>query len=366
MRRHGPWIFLVVGLGLVLLAPAGARVWRAQRLLRSLAAAPAEASAEVQTEEVTIAGRGKAIRARLYRRTDGTGRQGLVVAHGVHHQGIDEKRLVPFARELARSGLVVLTPALDDLADYRIDARSVGELADSVVYLGGRADLVDHRRVGLLGFSFGGGLALLAAGEPLLRERVSHVVSIGGYHDLGRVLRFFLSGVAETPDGPVAAQPHEYGPLVLLYRHLDRLVPAGDRQALREAVRAWLREEFPRARTLAQTLSSVEARWLFAQIDGRALDRLRPRLEALLAEDTATLEELSPRNKLARIDAPVYLLHGKGDTVIPATEVRWAKAELDRREHQALISPLLEHVEVSHQASFGDQLDLLLFMSRAL
>ena len=289
-----------------------------------------------------------------------------MVAHGVHHRGIDEKRLVPFARELARSGLVVLTPALDDLADYRIDARSVGELADSVVYLGGRADLVDERRVGLLGFSFGGGLALLAAAEPELHERVSRVVSIGGYHDLGRVLRFFLTGVAETPDGPVPGKAHEYGPLVLLYRHLDQLVPAPDRQPLREVVRAWLREEFDRARTLAASLSSREARDLFALIDGRALDRLRPRLEALLDDDADTLIALSPRNKLARIDAPVYLLHGQADTVIPASEVRWAGAELGHHDHQALISPLLEHVEVSHQASFGDELDLLLFMSRAL
>src|ERR671926_127295 len=49
-------------------------------------------------------------------------------------------RLVPFARELARAGLVVLTPALDDLADYRIDPRSVDELCDSVLYLGSRGD----------------------------------------------------------------------------------------------------------------------------------------------------------------------------------------------------------------------------------
>ena len=365
MRRHGRWIFLVAGLVVVLLAPAAARCWRARGLLRSLAAAPAEPTAEVRTEEVSIPGRHKAIRGRLYWRADGTGREGLVVAHGVHHQGIDEKRLVPFARALALSGLVVLTPALDDLADYRIDTRSVGELADSVVYLSRRTDLVEGR-VGLLGFSFGGGLALLAAGEPLLHERVSHVVSIGGYHDLGRVLRFFLTGVAETPEGPVPGHPHEYGPLVLLYRHLDRLVPAVDHQPLREVVRAWLREEFPRARMLARGLSSAEARSLFALIDGHALDRLRPRLEALLDADAGALETLSPRNKLARIEAPVYLLHGAGDTVIPASEVRWAGAELGQREHLALISPLLEHVEVSHQAALGDELDLLLFMSRAL
>jgi hypothetical protein len=51
-----------------------------------------------------------AFRARVYRPRDGAPRRGLVLAHGVHYMGIDEPRLIPFARNLARSGLVVMTP----------------------------------------------------------------------------------------------------------------------------------------------------------------------------------------------------------------------------------------------------------------
>jgi dienelactone hydrolase len=363
MRNERVWILLVVGLAVAVLAPSAVRLWRAQRLLRSLVAAPNAPPGEVRTEEVIIPGRQRPIRARLYLGSGGGARQGLVVAHGVHYQGIDG-RLVPFARELARSGLVVLTPFLEDLADYRIDPRSVGELADSVLYLHGRHDLVDGP-VGLLGFSFGGGLALLAAAEPALHDRLSHVVSIGGYHDLGRVLRFYLTGVADTPDGPVPGHPHEYGPLVLLYRHLDALVPRRDRGPIREAVRAWLREEWDRARALALRLTSTRARKLFALVDGRMLDRLRPRLQKLLAADRSALAALSPRDKLSRIGAPVYLLHGEGDTVIPASEARWAAAELGPHEHDQLISPVIGHADV-HPAGLGDQLELVLFTARAL
>jgi pimeloyl-ACP methyl ester carboxylesterase len=233
-----------------------------------------------------------------------------------------------------------------------------------VLYLGGRTDLVEGK-VGLLGFSFGGGLALRAAEEPALHGRLSHVVSIGGYHDLGRVLRFFLTGVADTPDGPVVARPHEYGPLVLLYRHLDALAPPRDRPRLREVVRAWLREEWDRARGLAGRLSSGKARRLFALIASKQIDKLRPRLEALLKADRAALEALSPRDKLWRIGAPIFLLHGRGDTVIPAGEARWAGAELGPREHEALVSPVLGHAEV-REASLGDKLELVLFTSRML
>ena len=352
----------MVTLAVAVLVPSGVRLWRTVRFLRALAA-PAPATAEVRSEEVTIAARGRAIRGRLYYRPDGSARQGLVVAHGVHHQGIDG-RLVPFARELARAGLVVLTPALEDLADYRIDPRSVGDLTESVLYLTGRRDLVDGK-VGLLGFSFGGGLALRAAEEPALHGRLSHVISIGGYHDLGRVLRFFLTGVADTPDGPVVARPHEYGPLVLLYRHLDALVPPRDRVRAREAVRAWLREEWDRARGLAARLTTGKARRLWGLVAGQRLGELRPRLERLLATDGAALEALSPRDKLARIGVPVYLLHGQADNVIPPSEARWAGAELGDHEHEALISPVLGHAEV-RAAGLGDQVELVLFASRML
>jgi dienelactone hydrolase len=363
MKTERGWMLLILGLAAAVLAPSAVRLWRAQRLLRSLVSAPNAPPREVRTEEVMIVGNRPPIRARLYFLESGSRREGIVVAHGVHHQGIDG-RLIPFVRELARSGLVVLTPALEDLCDYRIDPRSVQELTDSVVYLSRRADLVDGR-VGLLGFSFGGGLSLLAAGQPAARDRLSHVVSIGGYHDLGRVLRFYLTGVADTPDGPVPGRPHEYGPLVLLYRHLDALVPRRDRRPIREALRAWLREEWDRARTLAGRLATSRARRLFALVEGRALEALRPRLQRLLAADRGALEALSPRDKLARITAPVFLLHGQGDTVIPASEARWAAAELGAREHDELISPVLGHAEV-RQAGLGDQLELVLFTARML
>jgi dienelactone hydrolase len=352
---------LLIGLSAALAVPPSVRLWRAQGLLRAMAA-PGPDAGDVRTRELTIPGRRRPIRARLYLPAAGRG-PGLVLAHGVHHQGIDG-RLVPFARALARSGLVVLTPALDDLADYRIDARTVGELSDSVTYLSERRDLVDEQRVGLLGVSFGGGLALLAAGEPATRDRLSYVMSLGGYHDLGRVLRFFLGGVVESPDGNTVARPHEYGPLVLLYRHLDRLVPAGDRARAREAMRAWLKEQFGRARALAANLASGRARRLFAAVARHDLSPWRGRLQRLLVADAAALEALSPRDKLARIRAPVYLLHGSADDVIPASEARWASLELDAHEHELLVSPLLAHAAVRRELDVAAALELILFVCR--
>ena len=45
---------------------------------------------------------------------------GIVLLHGVHWLGIDEPRLVTFARALSASGVTVFTPPVKELADFRI------------------------------------------------------------------------------------------------------------------------------------------------------------------------------------------------------------------------------------------------------
>jgi dienelactone hydrolase len=287
----------------------------------------------------------------------------VVVAHGVHFRAIDEPRLVAFSRALADSGLVVLTPELADLADYRITPEGAQRIAESTRWLAARSDLVLGDRIGLLGFSFAGGLSLLVAGDPDVGKHLSWVASVGGHHDLARVLRFFVDNRVETPRGLVPKQAHEYGLLVLAYDNLDRLVPEPDREHVREALRAWLHEDRAAARAFAASATSPEAQRLFARLESHRLDELGADLRAVIGERGEALERLSPRGKLGRIPCPVYLLHGAGDTVIPASETDWADLELGPREHRALVSPLLEHVEVSHQATVVEMFELVDFVS---
>src|SRR5688572_26187529 len=83
--------------------PAARHVRAAQFLQRLSEPAPSAAAqpARITTEDVTISGGSGPIRARLYFRADQPRGPGVVVAHGVHYRGIDERRLVPFARALA-------------------------------------------------------------------------------------------------------------------------------------------------------------------------------------------------------------------------------------------------------------------------
>jgi dienelactone hydrolase len=350
----------------------GRRYWRAGKLLSALshahvAGAMAEGASDPLVEEtLTVDGPGGSFRARIYRLRGQTGGRGLIVGHGIHHEGMNEHRMVPFARELARAGLVVMTPEMTDLADYRITHQGVSVIRDAAVYLRGRHDIVADAPVGILGFSFAGGLSLVAASEPELAGRVAYVVSVGGHHDLERVLRFLIRNQVETPAGVVPMQAHDYGLVVLLYGAVDRFAPEADRAALRDALRASLHQDRPAALAAAARLTTDRGKQLWQLADTQKLQTLAPQLEAIVTERHAELAALSPRGRLAAIHAPVYLVHGSGDSVIPPSETEWAAAELGAADHIALVTPLMEHVEVNKTAGITDKLALLRFIAQLL
>jgi dienelactone hydrolase len=373
-QKIGLFVALLVVSFAVLAAAPLSRWARAVEFLRDLAEAPAKpspaASSQQQPrlteEDVRVPGKDGPIRARLYYPTDRPGARGIVVAHGVHHEGIDERRLVPFARALARTGHVVLTPELAELADYRITASGIDVIRRSVLYLALRDVHVDGEPVGLLGFSFAGGLSLVAATDPGIARHLEFVTSVGGHHDLGRVLRFLVSNRIETPSGTRDEKAHEYGLVVLVYGNLERFVPAADLLAMRAGVKAWLEEDRPRARRLASERKTAESDRLWKLLEGGAVQKLAPELEAVLAEKERELGALSPRGRLGRVGVPVYLLHGSHDSVIPPSETDWAALELGSHPHDALVSPLLEHVSVAGAAGLSEKLALVRFMANMM
>src|SRR6185503_11983304 len=156
-------------------------------------------------------------------RPDGRIRRAALLVPGVHSMGIAEPRLTALAQDLAGSGVAVMTMALPDLMGYRITARSADVIEDAVKWMAAQPDLAPDGRVGMVGISFAGGLSIVAAGRPSIRDKVAYVVSFGGHGDLGRVLKYLATGVAVQAPGVVTHPPHDYGVAVILYAAADRL-----------------------------------------------------------------------------------------------------------------------------------------------
>jgi hypothetical protein len=144
-------------------------------------------------------------------RPDGRVRRAALLVPGVHSMGIAEPRLTALAHDLAGSGVAVMTMALPDLMGYQITARSADVIEDAVAWMARQPDLAPDGRVGIVGISFAGGLSIVAAGRPSIRDKVAYVVSFGGHGDLGRVLKYLATGEAVQAPGVATHPPQPTG-----------------------------------------------------------------------------------------------------------------------------------------------------------
>lgn len=338
------------------------------------------AAAELGTEAVAesaarVPWRGGELAARWYLPAERSGRPVLIVP-GVHAGGIDEPRLVGFARDLASMGHPVLTAELPDLARYRVTTRTTDMIEDAARWLADRREHAEaDGRIGMIGISFAGGLSVVAAARTAVRDRVAFVMSFGGHGDLPRTLRYLCTGVVPAGD---ARPPHDYGVAIILLGVAERVVPAEQAAPLRAAILAFLeashldmvdkaraKTAFEHARALQASLAEP-ARTFMGYVNDRRVDRLGP----LLLPHLAALggdESLSP----ARAPAPsaaVYLLHGTDDNVIPAVESVLLADALRARGSTVyqLATPLITHAEVDRSAALGAFWDLSSFWGRLL
>jgi hypothetical protein len=338
--------------------------------------------------------------ARIYRPASGQSRRAVTLVPGVHMDGIAELRLVGMAEDLAASGFTVLTVATPDLQRFQITPRSTDIIEDAAKWLAAGATAggtsLDsardtsvpperHRiapssdgKIGMLGISFSGGLSIVAAGRPELRDKVSFVMSFGGHGDLPRVMRYLCSGNAPAmpPLGEATRDvagaehvsirpPHDYGLAVTLIGLAERLVPANQVEPLREGILTFLTAssldmfdkpraaiEFQKARDYAETLPEP-SRTLLTHVNNRAVDKLGPTLLPVVEaiDEPDAVAALSPERAPAPA-APVFLLHGAEDNVIPSVETVLLTNYLrGKTEVHAMLSGLITHAEVDKTAA---------------
>ena len=300
------------------------------------------------------------VRTRTYTPLGATDPPGMVVIHGVHHLGIEEPRLIAFSRALCASGIQVFTPELPDIADYHISHSSVNTIGPATKYFSRQIG----KPVGILGLSFAGGEALLTAADPRYSPAIAFVVSIGAHDDLHRVADFFITGQIAKPDGTIATlKPHEYGPLVLVYSHLDEFFPKADVEPAQKTLRLFLWERVDDSKRAAAAMSEP-SREIMEHVYEHDDSQFYPALKTAINRHEREMDEVSPHGHMENLHVPVLLLHGATDDVIPSTEMLWLEKDVPHDYlREALITPLLSHVSVAGEPPLRDKVALVHFMA---
>lgn len=318
--------------GLVLAAVLVALAWRfGSALILSLSlAAPATEGwvgsilEQPVREEITLAGDSGQLQADLYRPARPHG--ALLLVHGLSRAGRRQPELARLARLLGQQRLFVVAPQFESLAAFRLGGREVEDVRAALRYT-----LTLNKSVGIAGFSFGAGPALLAAADvPAL-----HVVaSFGGYADLPHVIAYITTGV-HSFDGHRYVQPHEeYNSWKLLALLIEFVQDPRDRSLLNSIAERKLANPDDDTRAIEQALGA-EGRAVLALVLNRREDSVGRLLAALPTGARESLNRLSPLGAVPRIRARLLIAHGTADESIPFTEsLRLASAA--GRAHLAL------------------------------
>ena len=314
--------------------------------------------AEVDIREATY----EAGRLKLYL-PDGkvTGLPAVVLVHGVHPEGIDERRLTRFAETIAKAGVVVATPEIAQLTQYdlSIDAVERIQMAASEV-----ARMTGQNDVGVIGISFSGGLALLAAMDSAVPIRF--VVSLGGHHDLARVLDWYLGARAIDPSGSsLDVSPHPYGIGVFLYAHARHLFAPSDVDSARGILGELLAGHRGVAQRLREQAALSEAgavridlmfSYLAGTTEGAQVQALKNEVRAVIRGEAETFSRLSPAGQLASLERDVFIIHGLTDPIVPSTEAQWLARDLpEERRRSVLITDVIRHAEYGRDPAIKER-----------
>ena len=363
-------------LGLVLMIGPASRHVRAGKLLTRFADAKSTYT-DLDETSFDLATPNGPTRAKIYSPKGASGLPGIVIVPGVHHLGVDEPRLQRFARTIAESGVVVMTPEAKALTDYQIRPESIATIGAAATELSHR---IGRSGVGVMGMSFAGGLSLLATANPDTNANIAFCVAVGAHDDIRHVARFFAKNEAIEPDGRVIGMhAHPYGILVLVYEHLTDFFAPADVDVAHDAIKQWLWEDKATARETEKKLSP-EGQATFDQLaeppppppDAAKSGHFpaHPMGEKILsALETygPALDAVSPHGHLQGIHVPVFVLHGAGDDVIPATEADWLGQDVPKEWLRAdLVSPALQHVELQGEPTASQKWDLVHVMAGVL
>ena len=290
----------------------------------------------------------------------------VLFVNGATPDGRRNPQVRRLAAGLARTGHLVLVPDLPGLAEGEISAATLDAVRAAARATSGHPE-AEAGRVALVGVSVGASLALVAAADRGLAERVTVVSGVAPYASLETVLQVATTGTYRAAGRVRRFAPEPFVRVVVVRSLIAALPPGPDRTALDAAVD---RVAGAGGRPSPADLSGLAAlgsggRAVGALILNRDPERFDALYAALPPDVRSNLEELSPIEDAAALPAPIELASAPRDKYFPLSESR----RLVRRAPRArlTVTRALRHADPTPSlAELGDLLALNGFVRRTL
>jgi pimeloyl-ACP methyl ester carboxylesterase len=176
---------------------------------------------------------------------------------------------------------------------------------------------VDPARIGLLGFSVGGSVAIQAAADPRLDGRLVLVNAFGAYHDATDLVRAAATRSLAYAGVDQAWEPHSLTLWVIARQLVDTLPDQRDREILD---RLYLQSD-DSARAEVDSMTPV-GRAALGLLDGLPPAETEAALAQMPPATIARLQGISPARVIERLTTRLFIMHDYGDHFVPYTESR--------------------------------------------
>jgi pimeloyl-ACP methyl ester carboxylesterase len=246
----------------------------------------------------------------------------LLFVNGTTPEGRTLPEVQNLARGLARAGYLVVVPDLPGLRRDEITDETLSSTLETARAVADRSDVRDGR-VGLIGVSTGATLAILAAQNPEVGDRVSVVAGIAPYTDIRTVLNVATTDHYREGEEYVPYDADPFLSYVIARSMIAALPPGEDREKLRGELNQVDRQDpDPLAGLRVRTTDNLspEARSIVELLANEDPQRFDELYATLPSEIRAKMERLSPLAGDEQVEAPMELASGPRDKYFPVSE----------------------------------------------
>jgi len=271
-------------------------------------------------------------------RPPGTDRHGAVIFVPGMTSDFYGSPIVQASTSLARVDIVVMIPHLNGIQRNRLLLEDVDAVVMGFQYLQGQA-FVDPTRVGLAGFCVGSSIALVAAEDSRINERVAFVYTFGGYYNL---IDYFVAIATSRTTYKGQEQPWHPGAMTItgFAGHIfDALDDPRDKEIISQSA---LRGDL-KAGSIPPGLSPL-GRTAYGLLTTQDPDEVKALMGQIPKEKLEPFIRLSPSSGIQNLRAPVYIMHDLGDTGVPYMESRRLADSLPEGQRFYSEFTIFEHV----------------------
>ena len=229
---------------------------------------------------------------------------------GVNPAGKDDERVINLGNAVARTGIVVMIPWSERMAQRRVTEQEAGDLVRGFEYLRS-LDIVDENEVGMAGFCVGASLMMVAAQDERIRDDVKVVNSFAGYYKAEDLIASVVSASRFYGEDSVPWEPDKLSVQVVRTHLLESVDDPVERATLAEIIEN---------NAVTPSNLSPDARLVYDILNAPDLETAHRLIDLLPSDSLETLRRISPSTNIDGLKARVLVMHDRQDGLVPSEE----------------------------------------------